>query len=387
VGLINAQIRFIRALERAGKLNREVEFLPSDEELEARKAEGRGLTRPERAVLLAYSKITLYEALIHSDLPEDPYISTALERYFPAVLRERFRGQIWKHPLKREIGATHVTNSMVNRVGSTFVHRIQEQTGARPPEIVRAYLLTRETFDFVSLWKEIEALDNVVADQTQSDMIIHAGHLIVRGALWFLRNRRAPTSDLAAIISYFAPSVAQLRARLPELLAPEDSKSLSEATERWMAVGVPGELAMRVASLDALYSALDIVEVANEAKRSVEAVAAVYFALGGRLGLSWLHRQVAALASETHWQMLAKGALLDDLSGLQRSLAAAALKLRPELSATEALIHAWESQNSSALERSHAILADEQAAASADLSMLSVALRELRHLAHSGHGG
>jgi glutamate dehydrogenase len=150
-GLINAQARLIRALERDAKLNREVEFLPSDEEMETRKAEGRGLTRPERAVLLAYSKITLYDALIDSDLPEDPYISTALERYFPRVLRERFREQIWRHPLKREIGATHVTNSMVNRVGSTFVHRMQEQTGAPPPEIVRAYLLTRETFDFVSL--------------------------------------------------------------------------------------------------------------------------------------------------------------------------------------------------------------------------------------------
>jgi NAD-specific glutamate dehydrogenase len=152
-----------------------------------------------------------------------------------------------------------------------------------------------------------------------------------------------------AIIAYFAPGVAELRARLPELLSPEDSKSLSVETERLSAAGVPSGLTMRVAGLDALYSALDIVEVANEAKRSVEMVAAVYFALGGRLGLSWLHRQVTALASETHWQTLAKGALLDDLSGMQRSLAAAALKLTPQLSETQALIHAWESQNLSAL--------------------------------------
>jgi len=147
---LDAQTRFIKYLEKAGRLNREIEFLPSDEELASRKAAKTGLTSPERAVLLAYSKITLYDELLASKVPDDPYISTALVRYFPAPLREPYREHMERHPLKREIIATHVTNEMINRAGSTFVHRMQEEVGAGAPDVVRAYLLTREIFDFVS---------------------------------------------------------------------------------------------------------------------------------------------------------------------------------------------------------------------------------------------
>ena len=127
--LLDAQTRFIKYLEKAGKLTRAIEFLPSDEELAARKAAKTGLTSPERAVLLAYSKIMLYDALLASKVPDDPYVSTALVRYFPAPLRERYRDQMERHPLKREIIATQVTNDMTNRVGSTFVHRLPEGNG------------------------------------------------------------------------------------------------------------------------------------------------------------------------------------------------------------------------------------------------------------------
>ena len=186
---LDAQKRFIRYLEKAGRLNREIEFLPSDEELVSRKAAKGGFTSPERAVLLAYSKITLYDELLASEVPDDPYISTALVRYFPAPLRERYREQMGCHPLRREIIATHVTNEMINRVGSTFVHRMQEETGARAPDVVRAYLLTREIFDFVSFWQALEGLDNKVPHAVQSEMLIDSERLMVRATLWFLRYR------------------------------------------------------------------------------------------------------------------------------------------------------------------------------------------------------
>ena len=147
--LLDSQERFIRSLEKAGRLNRALEFLPNDEEFAERRAAKIGLTAPERAVLLAYSKIALKEELVGSNVPDDPFISTALERYFPVPLRERYRTQIHAHPLRREIIATHVTNSMINRVGSTFVHRLQDETGAAAPDVVRAYLITREAFGLV----------------------------------------------------------------------------------------------------------------------------------------------------------------------------------------------------------------------------------------------
>ena len=168
-------------------------------------------------MLLAYAKMWLYDELVASSLPDDPWVASALARYFPRALAERYAGYMDRHPLKREIIATHVTNSMLNRVGSTFVHRLQESTGARPHEIVRAYLLSREVFGFVALWKAIEALDNRVDDALAAAMLIDMSRELERGTTWFLRSRRL-AEDMAATIAHFAPRVEALAARLPTLL-------------------------------------------------------------------------------------------------------------------------------------------------------------------------
>jgi glutamate dehydrogenase len=173
--LLEQQVRFIHALERAGRLNRAVEFLPSDDEIAERKAARLGLTAPERAVLLAYSKMQIYDELLASDIPEEPTIGTALERYFPVPLRKRFARHLQAHALRREIVATHVTNSMVNRVGSTFVHRMREETGAGTADVVRAYLVTREAFGLVPFWQQAETLELKVADEVQSAMLLESG--------------------------------------------------------------------------------------------------------------------------------------------------------------------------------------------------------------------
>ena len=378
--LLDAQTRFIKYLEKAGKLTRAIEFLPSDEELAARKAAKTGLTSPERAVLLAYSKIMLYDALLASKVPDDPYVSTALVRYFPAPLRECYRDQMERHPLKREIIATQVTNDMTNRVGSTFVHRLQEETGARLPDVVRAYLLTREVFDFEPFWQAVEALDNKVPDAVQSGMLIASERLMMRATLWFLRYRNLK-DDIAKTVERFAPGVKALAASLDRFLSPDESDGLRQAAERLTQSNVPNDLAMRLVRFDPLYSALDIAEVATETKRSVGEVAGVYFVVGGRLNLSWLHKQIGGLPADSHWQALAKAALRDEFSGLQRELTSLVLKLGPPARVPDALINEWEAENKSAFDRSRQLFADLQSAGDLDLSMLSVALRELRNLA------
>src|ERR1700681_2697816 len=171
--LLDAQQRFIEYLEKGDRLNRALEFLPSDEEIAERRSKGIALPSPERAVMLAYSRIWLYDELLASTLPDDPWVETALARYFPRPLRERYAAYMARHPLKREIIATHVTNSMINRVGSTFVHRLLETTGGKPHEVVRAYLLNREIFGFVTLWQQIEALNSKVAHGVQSALPLH----------------------------------------------------------------------------------------------------------------------------------------------------------------------------------------------------------------------
>jgi len=377
--LLDAQQRFIQYLEKGGRLNRALEYLPNDDEITERRASKAGLATPEAAVLLAYCKIWLYDELIASRLPDDPWVATALARYFPEALRERHAAYMARHPLRREIIATHVTNSMINRVGSTYVHRLMETTGAKPDEIVRGYLLAREIFGFVPLWQAIEALDNKVDDAVQSAMLIDSSRLIERGTTWFLRSRRLG-DDMGATIAQFAPRVESLATRLPDLTDSGDRASVEAAVAAHVAKGVPQTLAARVVALDSLYSTLDITEVADTTKRPVEVVAEIYFVLSTRLGVPWLRERIGTLPDDQHWQKLAKGAMLDDLSSLQRSVTSEVIVGGGDLSKASALVAAWRDRNRRAIERAAQLMTELRAAPALDPAMLSVALRELRSL-------
>ncbi len=379
VKLLDAQVRFIRFLEKSGRLNRALEFLPDDETIGERRARRAGLVTPELAVLLAYSKLWLFDEMLASSLPDDPWVATAVERYFPGPLRERCRAYLPRHPLRREIISTHVVNSMVNRVGSTFVHGMMEATGARPPDIVRAFLLQREIFDYVPLWHAIEALDNQVPDETQSAMLIEAGRLTVRATLWFLRSKRL-NDDMAATIAHFRPTAHALAEHVPELLEPPSRANLDARAERLVATGVPEELARRVASLDNLFSVLDIVEVAGLHDRPVESVASVYYHLSAVLGLQWLRERIGQLPGDGHWATLARGAMRDDLASLQRTLTADVMARADGAGVPEDMLAAWQRENAGPIDRAGHLLAELRNAPTLDLSMLSVALRELRNL-------
>jgi glutamate dehydrogenase len=378
--LLDPQQRFIRFLEKKGRLNRQLEFLPADDEIAERRAKQTGLTKPESAVLLAYSKIWLFDELLASSLPDDPWVESALLRYFPQALRERYSGYMSRHPLKREIIATHVTNSMLNRVGGTFVHYLMEITGFNPAEIVRAYLLAREVFGLVSLWKEIESLDNKVEDSVQAEMVIEADHLIVRATAWFLRSRRL-NEDMADVISHFRRGVEALAAELPGVLDDADRERIQSVAAKFRDSGAPDSTALRASSLDALFTALDIVEVAAMSEQKVERVAGVYFDLATRLGLPELRKQINALPADQHWQAMARNAMLDDLAGLQSAITVEAINGFDETVSPEALVVAWQSNNQRAIERTQQLLAELRNAAVMDVSMITVALRELRHLA------
>jgi len=377
--LLDAQTRFMQYLEKAGRLNRAIEFLPNDDDIAERRAKGLGLTSPEHAVVLAYSKIWLYDELLASPLPDDPWIATALQRYFPQALQDRFAAYMPRHPLKREIIATHVTNSMLNRVGSTFVHRLGETTGARPHEIVRAYLLSREIFGMVPLWTAVEELDNQIPDALQSRILIDTSAYLERGTTWFLRSRRL-TEDMATTIKHFRPAVEALAAQLPQLTGEADRARVDAVVAPMVEKGVPQALAQRVAIFDTLFATLDIAEVAGSASRPVDLVASIYFQLAGRLGLPWLREKIAALPGDQHWQMLAKGAMQDDLSSLQRAITGSVLAGGKTGESPEALIAAWQTTNSRTLERAAQLLGELRAVAAPDAAMLSVTLRELRGL-------
>ena len=372
VALIDQQGRFIRFLERIGQLNRAIEYLPTDDQLKERRLRGTGLTSPEMAVLLAYGKMWLSDELMASDLPEDAWIGQALGRYFPALLRDKYGAYIPRHPLKREIIVTHVLNSMVNRVGSTFVHRLSESTGAKPAQIVRAYLATREVFGYVPLWQRIEALDNRVPDAVQAQMINELGRLGTHATTWFLRSRRL-AEPMEQVVKRFTPAVTALRARL----AAEGPTSPRAAA--WHEAGVPADVVRDVLCADGLFAALDIAEIADTTQRPLAEVSDVHAGLGQRLGLANLRRQIDALAADSYWQTQAKGALADDLAGLQRSIAHDVVSHGQGDAAQ--MLGEWEQRNQHALERAQRMLAELGDAKGVDLAMVSVALRELRNLA------
>jgi glutamate dehydrogenase len=382
-GLLDEHAHFIRNLERGGKLDRALEYLPSDEVLAERQSKGRGLTRPEISVLLAYGKITLYQELLASDVPEDPYLSNDLERYFPTPLRVRFGPEMQNHRLRREIIATYVTNSMVNRMGATFAHQLREEVGVSAPDIVRTYAIAREVFNMRELWVDIETLDNRVAADVQIGMMIEGRRLVRHATVWLLRNRRQPL-NIAATVSYFAPGIIALANGISELLVSSDHVRLKKTAKRLVNAGVPEELANRVASLNAMFSALDIVEVSSTTGLTIEDVAAVYFMLGERLELNWLRDQIVALPAENHWQGLAKAALYDELYSQQRALAAEVLQMSPKIMSAETRIEQWFTQNHALVEHCLQVLTDLKTSGTIELAMLSVALREIRSLVQSG---
>jgi glutamate dehydrogenase len=285
-----------------------------------------------------------------------------------------------RHPLKPEIIATHITNEMINRAGSTYVQRMQEETGAGAPEVVRAYLLTREIFDFISFWQALEALDDEVPHAVQTDMLIDSEKLMMQATLWFLRHRKW-IEDIAKAVEHFADGVKTLATNLDKFLSLDVMAGLTQAAERLTQSRVPNDLANRVVSFELLCSALDIVEITTETKRSVEVVAGVYFGVASNLDLSWLRKQIGSLPADSHWQTLARTALTDDVSSLQKELTSLMLRLRPQLNAPDAITKEWEAQNRTALGRSRKVLADLQTTGNLDLAMLFVALRELRNLA------
>jgi glutamate dehydrogenase len=379
--LLDSQAALMRSLEKAGKLNRAVEYLPSEDEIAERRAAKAGLTPPERAVLLAYSKIVLSDDLVAASLVADDYVSRTLVSYFPRKLQERYRDYMPRHRLRPEIVSTVIANSMINRTGSIFVHRMQEETGATSEDVTRAFILVRDIFDLEALWLAIDALDNRVPAQLQYEMLQDVGRLVVRATLWFLRRRRE-RMPIAQVIEIFKPGVSQLRSSMPVLLAPADRAAWDAAVARLTAQGVPAELAASAANLEAIYGVLDVTEVALEQKKPADLIATLYFALGGELELRWISERISLLPTDTPWQALARNALRDDLASQHRAVTATVARLSPAENDPGRMLLAWRERYGPPIARLRTMIEDlRRVNTPLDLAVLSVLLRELRTLA------
>jgi len=380
--MLGVHARLIQHLDQTGRLNRELAALPTDEVIAERRAARGGLVSPELSVLLAYAKIELFDALVGSDLPEDAYMSNELVRYFPRVLSERFGDRMDEHRLRRELIATYVTNSLVNRAGITFAFRLAEETGADPADIARAYTVAREVFDLRAIWTAIEELDDSIPAEVQYAMLLEGRKLVERAARWLLRSRPRPI-EIEEEIAYFAPGAALLAEALPRLLLGADRSAVEQKTAEHVKGGAPDELAARVAGLGTMFSALDIVEAATAAGEPTEEVAAVFHGVGARLHLQWLRDAITALPRDNRWQTLARAALRDEFFSIHGALTREALQAAPPGLPAEARVDAWQAAREAGVERALQVVSDIRMGELASLETLSVALREVRNLIQS----
>lgn len=380
--LADQQMRLMRSLEKLGRLDRGLEYLPDDDQIAERIARGQAaLTRPELSVLLAYGKIFVYEELLESDLPDDPLLVEDLILYFPDALRQRFRTRILEHRLRREIIATFVTNSMVNRVGATFVTTLMEETGRPVSDIARAYTITRDSFELRHLWAEIESLDNVIPASEQIGMLIEIGRLVERTTRWFLANG-AESLDITAAVAAFRPRVQKLIEVFDDILPAGVGSAIQVRAEERRALGIPEPLALRIASLEVWGSFPDIVRIARDTTIEVEDVGRIYFGVGSRFDLEHMRAAAALIQPTTVWHRAAVAGLIDDLYDFQGRITLHILGAAAD-GELDVAIDSWLARRPRQLSQIDELVADLRSSPTVDLSMLTVLSRQLRALLES----
>ncbi|MDI9888966.1 NAD-glutamate dehydrogenase [Streptomyces sp. HNM0645] len=377
--LLHAHQRFMRRLGREGALDRALEFLPNDRQIRELLNNRHGLSQPELAVLLAYTKITVAEELIGTSLPDDPYLRGLLHAYFPKPLREQFPEAVDGHALRREIVTTVLVNDTVNTGGSTFLHRLREETGASVEEIVRAQTAARAIFGLGEVWDAVEALDTKVAADVQTRMRLHSRRLVERGTRWLLGNRPQPL-ELTETIEFFASRVEQVWAELPKMLSGADLEWYEGLLEEFTAAGVPEKLATRVAGFSSAFPTLDIVAIADRTGKEPLAVAEVYYDLADRLRITELMDRIVELPRADRWQSMARASIREDLYAAHAALTADVLAVGNGASTPEQRFKAWEERNASILGRARMTLEEIQGSDTFDLANLSVAMRTMRQL-------
>ncbi|MEH6471111.1 MAG: NAD-glutamate dehydrogenase [Halopseudomonas sp.] len=374
----NEHIRLINSLEADGKLDRGLEFIADDEQLQQRQ---QGLVRPELSVLISYIKAELKEALITPRIYDDSYLSRELAGAFPARISEQFPEAVSQHRLRREIIANQLANAMVNRMGITYPHVVRQSTGAGYDDIAAAYVIARDVFDMDRLWSEIEALDYQVALADQALIMAELQRLIRRSSYWFLRNHRYEL-DVASCIERYQTGIKLLAPAIAELIQGSRRQDWQDKNDQLLAQGVPEALAGIAASADSLFSLLGIIQVAEQTGQPVEQVARVYFSLGDHLDLHWFDQQIRSFETSNHWQSLACDSYRDDLNGQQRSLTSRVLS-SGAVDGDQSQVEQWLSQHSRPVQRWRQMLDEIRSAKTLDCAIFSVALRDLLELSQA----
>jgi len=368
--------RFIQMLEAEGRLDRAIEYLPSDEEIAKRQKSGTGLTNPELAVVMAYGKMWVYDNLLLSDLPDAPYFVNELRKYFPDELASKFFDEMTEHRLHREIISTYMTNSVVNRLGIEALFRLHEETGQTLATIVRGYAIARDVFHVSKAWELLEALDNQVDATLLLELELRLRDALENGVVWFI-NAFGQNLQVADMISRFEDSVEKLT-KSGGFIEQQFSQYLQADTTSLIEDGLSINDASMFAMLPYHVDALDAALLAEQYERPVDEIATLYFEAYHVLQLDWMIDNIAILPQQDHWDRRARHALANDVS---RSLRMLMETLLTQPDAIQAFID-WKSRHASQLAGVTAEMnkLDSNNDSQISLSTLSVLMSELSGL-------
>ncbi len=379
---IKEYTRFIHALEKDGKLNRELEFLPSDDELAERMVKGIGLTRPELSILTAYGKMVLKEQLVLPEVFDNSYFKRQLVNAFPKVLQQQYLAQMETHPLKAEIIATKLANMLVNEMGPNFAQRMQEETGGNIAEVAQSYAIVRDLFDVSSVWQQLESLDNQISAALQSRLLFQLRRTMRRATRWFLRHRNKAL-DIQQTVAFFKPAYQQISADLGKYLAEAELTDIRNNEQELVEQGIGQPLARYLTQLSTVFSVMDLAQVADAQQVPLAMVAEIYFKLGDKLDLHWFLQQITQQPVANHWQALARASYREELDWQQRSLTSVVVHSCGSSCSADEVIGSWLSQHDTLVARWRLMLAEFKTTKSHEFAKFSVAMRELMLLSQS----
>ena len=377
--VLERQTRLMKKLEKIGLLDRKVENLPDDETIEERLQAHKGLTRPEIAVLLAYGKLFIYEKILQTTIPDEPILNEFLVAYFPKLLQERFGDKLKEHPLRREIIATRTANSLVNRVGPTFFNEMIEITDATPEQVIRAYLIVRDSLNVAPYWHAIEALDCHVVTDVQNQMMRAVVELIEHSTRWLLMNYNGPL-NISKCIPLFSDQVNQFKTHMEACIKGDFKKKILKDEEGLIKKKVPQNLAHDIAHLEMLQYAWDIMQVANKYKTSITIVSEVYFFLFDIFGFHRIKEKMQDIPLGNRWQKKSIRYLLEQLSVLQARLVESALKKAKKADTAKDIFERWYGQDKRQIQQFHQLIEALHGEPTFDLSMAYVFINQLETL-------
>ena len=375
---VDAHGAFMLDLEAQGRLDRRVEGLPRAAAMAEMRAAGRGLTRPELAVLTAYGKLELSADIVSGGAPDDPYFETTLVRYFPEPMA-RFEKEMKRHRLRREIIATVIANAVVDMVGPTFATRLKAATGCGAEGLVTAFEAARQVFRLDESWRAVDALDLKAPASAQLALYQEIAQVLRGQTFWLARHASVDQPGVKALIEAYRPAADALMAEGAGLLSPVEQAAAADRARAFIDAGAPRELAETVAALRALTTTAEIADLAKGARWDVLAAARLYHAAGEAFGFDRLRAATGALGSQDPYERQAVRELIVDLVGEQtdrvREIMAGAKKSADPADA----IAAWRAPREGAVERARAVIEEIEASAGgwsfAKLTIASAALK------------